>query len=284
MQAKTILKKLDRIDDLPTLPAIAMEVLLDYDTSINKLSDRIKSDQAMVSKILKLVNSAFFGLRSKIGNIPHAIVVLGFNTIRNAVLSVSMIDTFSIKEAFNGFDITEFWKHSVAVAVTSKYLADKAKINSADDCFVGGLLHDMGKVVLLQHFRELFQKVWSSVEENNLSFYEAEKSEISIDHARIGGRLAQKWQLPDRLVNTIRYHHTVKPSADDINPSIIVYIANAIVNTYVADSRDNLRLSEIHPEAIKVTGSQLDNVHDWYPELSHEIESGCKFFLEESKK
>ncbi|MBU0769781.1 MAG: HDOD domain-containing protein [Proteobacteria bacterium] len=283
MEANIILKKLDRIEDLPTLPAVAMEVnkmLLDYDTTIDKLSDIIEKDQAMVSKILKLVNSAFFGLRGKISNISHAIVVLGFNTIRNAVVSISIIDAFSVKEGLDGFDITDFWKHSLAVAVTSKYLAEKTGIHPADDCFVAGLLHDMGKIVLLQHFKDLFQKVWQAVKENNLSFYEAEKREIPVDHARIGGHLARKWQLPTALVDAIQYHHAVRPNADDQHLLIIIHAADIIVNAYTEDSKDNLELSGIHPDVLTIMGSQFDTLSDWYPDVLLEIESACKFFLE----
>ena len=287
MDAKTILKKLDRIDNLPTLPAIAMEVnkmMLDYDSTVNKVSDCIEKDLAMVSKILKLVNSAFFGLRGKVSNIPHAVVILGFNTIRNAVVSISIIDTFCSKEVFDGFDIKQFWKHSVAVAVTSKYLAEKTRSHPADDCFVGGLLHDMGKIILLQHFQDLFQKVLLAVKESNQSFYEAEKSEIPIDHARIGAYLARKWQLPTGLVDAIRYHHAVRPNTHDLDFSMIVHSADIIVNTYAADPESKLGLSGIHPDALKIMGSQLDTVSDWYPEVLLEIESACKFFLEESRK
>ena len=213
MEAKTILTKLDSIDSLPTLPAIAMEVnkmLRDYDTSVNQLSACIEKDQAMVSKILKLVNSAFFGLKGRISALSHAVVILGFNTIRNAVVSISIIDVFCSKKFFDGFDIKQFWKHSVAVAVTSKYLAEKTRIHPADDCFVGGLLHDMGKIVLVQHLNDLFQKIWLAMKASGQSFYEAEKSQIPVDHAQIGGYLAQKWQLPAGLVDAIRCHHVVR--------------------------------------------------------------------------
>nr|MBC8430595.1 HDOD domain-containing protein [Candidatus Desulfatibia vada] len=259
MEANAIIKKLDRIDNLPTLPAIAMEVnkmLLDYDTTVNKVSDFIEKDLAMVSKILKLVNSAFFGLGGKISNISHAVVILGFNTIRNAVVSIAIIDAFCSKEFFDGFDIKQFWKHSVAVAVTSKYLAEKTRSHPADDCFVGGLLHDMGKIVLLQHFQDLFQKVLRAVKESNQSFYEAEKSEIAVDHAWIGGYLAQKWQLPKGLVDAIRYHHAVGSSSDNLHLSMIVHTADIIVNAYGADSKVDLGLTEISADVLKVMGSQ----------------------------
>jgi putative nucleotidyltransferase with HDIG domain len=287
MEANSILKRLDEIEDLPTLPVVAMEVnkmLLDYDTTINKLSATIENDQAMVSKILKLVNSAFFGLRGKISTISHAIVVLGFNTIRNAVVSISIINAFSIQEGLDGFDIADFWKHSVAVAVTSKYLAEKTGIHSADDCFVAGLLHDIGKIVLLQHFKDLFQKVWLAVKANNLPFYEAEKSQIQIDHAWIGGYLARKWQLPVPLVDAIRYHHDISPDANDHPLLMLIHTADIIVNTFGEDSEVNLELSGICQDTLKAMGSLLDTLSEWYPDVLLEIKSACNFFLEESLK
>jgi len=287
MDAKNILKSLDQIEDLPTLPAVAMEVnkmLLDEDITISQLSGAIEKDQAMVSKILKLVNSAFFGLRGKISNISHAVVVLGFNTIRNVVVSISIINAFSIKEGLDGFDIAEFWKHSVAVAVTSKYLAEKAGIHSADNCFVAGLLHDIGKIVLLQHFKDLFQKVWLGVKGKRISFYEAEKSQIQIDHAWIGGYLAQKWQLPMPLIDAIRYHHDVKPTINDQHLLMIIHVADIIVNTYTPDSKDRMELSGVHPDALSALGNLLDTISDWYPDSQLEIESACNFFLEDSAK
>jgi putative nucleotidyltransferase with HDIG domain len=287
MEAENILKSLDQIEDLPTLPAVAMEVnnmLLNDDITINKLSETIEKDQAMVSKILKLVNSAFFGLRGKISTISHAIVVLGFNTIRNAVVSISIINAFSVKESLGGFDISDFWKHSVAVAVTSKYLAEKADMRSADNCFVAGLLHDMGKIVLFNHFNDLFQKVWVALKGNNLSFYETEKSQIQVDHAWIGGYLARKWQMPMTLIDAIQYHHDLSSGANDQQLLKIVHIADIIVNTYATGSKDNMELSGIHPDALSAMGGLLDTVTEWYPDALSEIESACKFFLEDSSK
>jgi len=282
MDSKTILKRLDRIDDLPTLPSIAMKVnrmLQDYDTSISKLAQTIEKDQAIVPRILKLVNSAFFGFQSKISSISHAVVLLGFNTVRNAVVSVSIINAFSgDKKALEGFDITKFWNHSVAVAVISRYLAEETRLHPIDDFFTGGLLHDIGKIVLFQHFQDLFKKVWLSARENNLSFYDAEKKEISITHARIGGYLASKWQLPESLVDVIRYHHTVSKNANDFNLLIIVHVADIIANSFMSDSKSKLDFSLIHPDAFSKMKPQLKTVSDWFPELSTQIESACQFF------
>ncbi len=284
MDSRTFLKKLDRIPDIPTLPTVVFkvnEMLQDYDTSIKDLSKAIEKDQAFVSKILRLVNSAFYGFRSRINTIPHAVTILGFNTVRNAVVSVSIIDAFSGKGAFEEFDITAFWKHSVAVAVTSRYLADRTRLVTPDEAFVAGILHDVGKVVLAQYFKELFGQVWVATREQGLSFYEAEKKLLPVNHAQIGGHLAKKWGLPVSLIDAIKYHHAVRKNANNPNLLMVAHVANIIVNNYKVDSESEPDFSGIYPEAAKVMAPQLKSVSDWFPDVATEIESACEFFLEE---
>jgi len=284
LDAQTFLKKLDTIPDIPTLPTIVIKVnkmLQDHDTSIKNLSKVIEKDQGMVAKILRLVNSTFYGFRSRITNIPHAVIILGFNTIRNAVVSVSIIKAFSGKETFEGFTITEFWKHSIGVAVTSRYLAEQTRLDSPDDCFVSGLLHDIGKVVLSQYFTEFFGGVWKSVKEDGLSFYEAEQNMTPVNHAQIGGHLAKKWQFPTSLIDTITHHHGIRKSVSNLNQLIIVHTANNIVNSYKVDSGITPVFSAIDPEAKRIMFHQLESISDWFPSIASEIESACEFFLEE---
>ena len=126
MDERQFLEKLDRIRDIPTLPSIVLELnklLQDPDTSVTRISQIIEKDQAIALKILKLVNSAFYGFKSKISDIHNAVIMLGFNAVRNAIVSVSVIEAFAKKLRLEGFDITDFWKHSLAVAVTSKSLS-----------------------------------------------------------------------------------------------------------------------------------------------------------------
>lgn len=284
MDAKVFLKKLDTIPDIPTLPSIVFkvnEMLQDYDISIKKLGKIIEKDPAMVTKILMLVNSSFYGFRSRIKSIPHAVIVLGFNTIKNAVVSVSIINAFSKKETYEGFEITDFWKHSIAVAVTSRYLAEQSKLDSPDDCFVAGLLHDIGKMVLAQHFTELFGQVWELVKGNGLSFYEAEKKVLAANHAQIGGYLAKKWQFPESLIDSITYHHAIRKGVSNLNQLLIVHAANTIVNNYKGDLGMRPDFSMIDPEAKRIMSGQLENLSEWFPDVAAEIESACEFFLKE---
>ncbi len=283
MDSNTILKKLDSIQSIPTLPAIAMEIntmLQDPATSVPQLKQTIEKDQAIVPKILKLVNSSFFGLQSKIGNIDHAIVLLGFNPIRNAIVSVSIIEAFTDKNALKSFDITEFWMHSVAVAVLSKYLAVQIDYRSPEDAFTGGLLHDVGKLVMLQFFQDLFETVWTSARKNNLSFYNAEKKELPITHAQIGAYLAGKWKLPAALTDAIRYHHTVRTGVHDFDLLLIVHAANTIANRFMVQSKNKLDLSEIHPAAVTAMNDSLKTASEWFPAQLEEIRTACQFFIE----
>ncbi len=284
MDSKTMMKKLERIEDLPTLPTILFEVnalLEDVNTSAKKLSDTIAKDQSMAVKILKLVNSAFYGFRSTVSDISNAVVLLGFNTVRNSVISVSIIKAFSDKNDLEGFDITEFWKHSIAVAVTSKRLAEKCRVEAPDNCFVAGLLHDIGKLVLSQYFEDLFKRVWITSQKENLVFYEAEKKEISVKHPMIGSLLAKRWQFPDYLVDAIKCHHVIRKNVSNYELLLMVYGADVIVNHHKIEPDNPIDLSVVHPDAVEMLGSYMEKTIDWYAKLRAEIESASEFFLKE---
>ncbi len=279
---KALCRRLDHIENLPTLPAVALEVgqlLEDYNTPVEEVCETIEKDQAMVPRILKLVNSAFFGLRSNVSNISHAVVLLGFNTIRNAVVSVAVIRAMPGRKQLRGFDVTQFWSHAVSVAVTSKHLAEKSHLHYAGDAFTAGLLHDVGKLVMFLYFRDLFSGVWSRAAREGCSFYAAEQREGVITHAQIGAYMAQRWQLPKRLVDAIAFHHGVDEKAADLNLLLIVQTADIIANT--ADDNGTLPEPErFHPQARRIMGSCLANIAEWYPQTQEEIASACRFFLD----
>ena len=283
MDEQQILNKLDRIKDIPTLPAIVFELnkyLRDPDTSIKTVCDTIEKDQAITLKILKLVNSAFYGFKSKISDLRNAVVLLGYNAVRNAIVSLSVINSFPKRVKLMDFDISQFWKHSLAVAVTSKNIAQLSKKESPDNCFVGGLLHDVGKVILAQYFPNLFETIWSTLQNEHLSFYEAEQKSLPINHAVIGAHLATKWQLPRGLIDAIRWHHEFQPESKSANFVRNIYLANFIVNAYDLDPDLRLDLSTMHPEVVKFMMNMMEDVGDWYTGLISEIEASYDFFLE----
>ena len=282
MDEAQIYKKLDRIKEIPTLPTIVFELnqhLQNPETSIAKVSETIAKDQAMALKILKLVNSAFYGFRSKVSDIKNAVVLLGFNAVRNAIVSVSIINTLPKTLLFQDFEMIDFWKHSLAVAVTSKNIAQKAGMESPDNCFVGGLLHDIGKVIMAQYFKDDFAKVWSRMQNEYLPFHEAEQQELPVDHTKIGAYLADRWALPNGLIDAIRWHHDFQPDNGNAGFMINIHLADILVNSYDEHPDCTLDMGAMHPEVVKFLMAQMENTSDGYANLAGEIEAAHAFFL-----
>jgi putative nucleotidyltransferase with HDIG domain len=284
MNHQQMLQKLDRAKNLPTLPAIALkinEMLKDYDVSIEQLTQIIEKDQAIVTKLLKLVNSAFFGFKSKIKNISHAVTLMGYNTLRNAVITVSIIDAFKVQDQIKGFDMNKFWSHSIEVAVYSKYMSEKSKLIPAEEAFTFGLLHDVGKLVQLTIFPDLFQQILSEIETNKVSYYEAEKNLSIMSHARMGGYLARKWSLPQDLVDVLKYHHNIKKENSNYNQMIIVHTADLIVNSIKGDECSGYQLRDLDPKIKATLLNTLKQLPQWCPKAEDEIKSACQFFMED---
>jgi putative nucleotidyltransferase with HDIG domain len=283
MDEQQILQQLKKIKDIPTLPTIVFELnrhLENPETSIAKVSETIEKDQAMALKILKLVNSAFYGFKSRVSDIKNAVVLLGFNAVRNAIVSVSIINALPKNILFQDFEMNAFWKHSLAVAVTSKNIAQKAGGESPDNCFVGGLLHDVGKVIMAQYFQELFTKVWTCMQNECITFYEAEKKQLPVDHALIGAHLAERWALPKGLIDAIRWHQDFRSDIPNANFVMIIYLANILVNSYDENPDCAIDVSNLHPEAVKFLMGHLEDIADWYHSLTDEIEAAYSLFLE----
>ena len=281
METTSFWKKIDGIKDLPTLPMIYYKVnkaLQNKDASTKSVADIIEMDQAMSSKVLHIVNCAFYGVSTKISSIPHAVMILGFNTVKNAIVSVSILDVFAIKAKFPGFDVKNFWGHSIAVAVICKHLAGKSRLAAPEDAFIAGLLHDMGKLILLQHFKEDFGRVWQSQQDTGLTFFDAERAVLPVDHAQIGGYLARKWMFPNSLIDAISSHHTSKITSANAGLSVCVILAN-LFSKY---KEGELPLNNfVFPDQIKqVLNPVIENTGSFFQESQTEIEMANEFFLE----
>ena len=276
-------QQLNKIKEIPTLPTIVFELnqhLEDPDTSIVNVSETIEKDQAMALKILKLVNSAFYGLKSRVSDIKNAVVLLGFNAVRNAIVSVSVINALPKCVLSHDFEMDAFWRHSLAVAVTSKNISQKAGLEAPDNCFVGGLLHDVGKVIMAQYFPEMFVNVWTRMQNESVSFHEAEKKELPVDHAMVGSHLAERWALPKGLIEAIQWHQNYQSDIPNAQFVLVIHLANILVNSYDKDPECSIDMSTLHPDAAKFLMNQLEDASDWYLSLTEEIEAACALFLD----
>lgn len=229
----SILKKIGNISTIPTLPSIIGQItclLLNPQTSAEEIGKAITADQALAAKVLKLVNSAFYGFPGRISTITHAIVILGFSTIKNIVLTTSILDAFRKKgNKINGIDIEQFWMHSICCGAAAQAIARLTGNKNKEECFIAGLIHDLGKILLYQHLPDLFIEACSFSIQNKILFYESELELFKITHQEIGGTLAERWNLPQLLQQAIKYHHKPQASQEYFLTTSIVHCADILV-------------------------------------------------------
>ncbi len=205
-----IKERVQTIIQLPALPTIAMEVIQMVDnpkTSASSLGKLISADQALTAKVLKIANSPFYGFPKKISTIDFAIIILGFDALREIVISISLVSSLQ-RKTDKYFDAKAFWDHSIATGVIARRLARDLGYRISGEVFVAGLLHDMGISILHRYFANDFKRIVDIVRESDLAFLEAEESVLQVTHGEVGGWLAERWNLPDHLTEAISLHHT----------------------------------------------------------------------------
>jgi putative nucleotidyltransferase with HDIG domain len=190
-------------------------------TSASRLGRLISTDQALTAKVLKIANSPFYGFPRKISTIDFAIIVLGYDALKEIVISISLVSSLQ-KKSDSVFDAKGFWDHSITSGVLARRLARDLGYRVSGEVFVGGLLHDMGISVLHRYFRNEYRRIAEILVDTDLNAIEAEESVLGVTHAEVGGWLAERWNLPDHLVEAISYHHT--PSRADKNKDLVALI------------------------------------------------------------
>lgn len=217
------------IRDLPALPAIVLELIRTFgqeDVDIDTLAAKIARDQALAARTLRLANSSFYGLASRVTTIGQAVVVLGFDSVRTLVAGGGIIDTLSGAGA--AIDLAGFWRHSVANAVCARSLARHTGQNP-ENAFIAGLLHDIGRLVLATRFPAGYGEATARHERGDGRQLEAEHAVLGIDHQRVGLMLAESWKFPPLIRRAIGNHH--RPEGDDLGGlASVVHVADAIVH------------------------------------------------------
>lgn len=221
-------KKIEaNIKDLPTLPTIAtriFEVTNDPEATVDDLKEIISTDQVVAGRILRAVNSAYYGFPRQIDTLSKAIVILGFNNVRSLALSVSIMEVFSKKSA-SGLNFGELWKHAVGAAFCARSLARKYIPRDIEKIFIAGLLHDIGIVAMGQSFPEEYAKILDSVKASGKMLYALEDEAFGFNHANVGQFMADKWLLPGTLSSAIGVHHN--PAMAEPENQAICYAVHA---------------------------------------------------------
>ena len=229
MEKESLKRKIQSIIQLPALPAIAIEIIDMVEnpkTSASALGRVVSKDQVLTAKVLKIANSPFYGFSRKIATIDFAIIVLGFDTLKEVVMSVSLISSLN-KKLTREFNSRQFWDHSIACGVVSRALARNHGYRVIGEVFIAGLLHDIGILIINQYFFNEYKEIVKIMKQESTPLEETEKRVLGVTHCEIGSWLAEKWNFPGQLVDTIAFHH--HPEESDRYKEIVSIIHMADV-------------------------------------------------------
>lgn len=217
---------------LPPLPTVVTRVLAETnqaEPSAAKVESIIATDQAMTSQLLRLVNSAYYGLSGNVSNVGQAIVIAGLHQVRNLVLSLGALAAFEPKTPRQHETMNQFWMHSFFTASAAKSIGEVKRIPSRDGelMFVGGLLHDIGRLFLFTNFQDAYDQVLKDAKRKGISVEKSEMAQLQVTHAEIGREITKMWKLPDALCDLIGNHEG--PFCEPSSPATLgVHIADCL--------------------------------------------------------
>ena len=227
-----IIRQLMTIKQLPTLPVMMTRILRcveDPNSSASDVGDIVSNDPSISSKILRFANSAYYGRSNQVDTIQEAIVIIGFNTVKQLALATSMFESFSSVKSQRTFDRLEFWKHSMGTAMAAAMLFSKSSKTETDRIYTAGLLHDIGKLVMDIYFHKEYVAAVDKATCESLFISQAERYIFKSDHGEIGAWLADRWHFPDSLKIPMQFHHNVdNADIDNKRATMMIHVADFV--------------------------------------------------------
>jgi HD-like signal output (HDOD) protein len=222
-------KKVATIATLPEVTIKIIKTVEDPKSSASQLHKIVAHDPALVTRILKVVNSSFYGLPGQIGSIERAIVLLGLNAVKNIAVAASLGQLFRGVKLCEGFTAKDLWTHCVGVACASREIAKSMHVAFADEAFLAGMIHDIGLLVSLQTSPEQLQRVCNEVRKSGADFCATERAMTGVDHQMLGAGLAEMWKFPKACQAVARYHHDPVNVPEEYRVLVgIIYIADTL--------------------------------------------------------
>jgi putative nucleotidyltransferase with HDIG domain len=268
---------LSKVKSFPTMPgagAKMLSLLEEPDTAVSEIEEILRYDPGLTANVLKLANSAYFGLPSKIGSLKQAVILLGLKRLIQLVVATCV--SAVMDKSVPGYDLPagDLWRHSIAVSIAADALVKDKKIDGAEDVFTPALLHDVGKLVLGTYVKEELEAI-ESVAAKGVPFVIAENMILGTDHAEIGAQILAHWNLPSDVINAVRWHHD--PDSIETSDALVdaVYLSNLLCQTTDTSAQAGEQAIELSPAVIERLGIQLnqfeaisDKVSRWVSELA----------------
>lgn len=246
------LEKLARsIKSIPTLPEVYCKVsdmLENPKVSASAVAEVISRDPSLTAKLLKMVNSAFYGLPQQVSTLTHALVLMGFSTVKSLILTMGLTDIFKPSRNEN-FSRADFWAHCFGTGMMAKSIALRLRLNNVEEIFIQGLLHDIGKIIIDKYASNKFDEIIEYTENNDCLIVESEEKILGFTHAEVGAITAKAWNLPENICNSIHYHHQPLSDENSSKESAVIHLADILCRAKIIGSGGDKQIPELTKEA-----------------------------------
>ncbi len=271
---------IDQIDKLVSVPDVyyRLESLIESPKStVSDFQQVLGADMDLCARLLNIANSAFYSLPMQIDSIEKAITIIGTRQIREMVLVTAVMKTFN-SLPLNVVDMNSFWKHSIAVGVMSKHIAQGSRMAQADKIYVPGLLHDIGRLVLYIKCQEEMTLLFHKRDAEDVSLLALEEDYFGFTHAEVGGKLLRKWNVPESIIEPVMQHHQPHNSFEYHRQSCAIYLADMVVMQHEFGHSGEAHIKEIDPSILKELDLTLPQLDEIWQHAKEEISDiSCQF-------
>ena len=254
------------------------EKLDDPNASFEDLANIVKTDTALSARLLKIVNSAFYGFADKVDTLTHALNIIGTDQLTDLALAAIVTSKFTgiPRDLIN---METFWMHSIGCGIASRRIADFLPTVDSEKMYLGGMLHDIGSLILFKENPEEAKKILLRCKETGENLYKVEKEVLGYDHAEIGALLLDEWKLPDRLIEVVKYHHKPTQAGDNLEETCVVAFADAMIYEMKIGSSGEPGIPELDPVVMEVVSLSDDELEALKEEISGQIDETVRMFM-----
>lgn len=260
----------EKIKKIPTIPVVAHEILSlirDDLVAINKLEKIVENDPAISAKIMSVANSAFYGYKTSAKTLDNAIMRIGFNSVKNIALGISLLTVLGNGKDQRTLDYQRVFNHSVSVGFIAGALIREFKFDISEEIFINGILHDLGYMVLNRYFPKTYIEVLAEFEKEK-SLLDAEENVLGFTHAEVGRWLAEKWNLPNAVADTILYHHKPSLAKRHKRRVSLIHIADYITTKFIISPTEKDPEYPFDFSSLEMLGISANDLRDMEEKIS----------------
>jgi len=271
---KALRRKVENLQTLPTIPSVLKQILGVMEnpgTSLQEVSEFISNDPVLTIKILKMVNSPIYGFPGRISSVSQGVVLLGLNVVKGLLLGISVFDL--MQKAMIGL-----WEHSLGCSSAARVIARRKGIKEFEEVSIAGLLHDLGKVILVIQYPDEYEKLVNEAESKGMLIYDAEREHFGVTHAEIVTWMTEKWSFPKNLVEMIGNHHRPGTSQYTHMETAIVHLSDILVRARGFGYAGDHLVPAVNQNAWKLLGLTEDDLKEVLKEAEEGMEAAANLF------